>query len=169
MMAENKDELIELASRLARYQGVDEQTGLPNLRQFLRELERELARARRLREWTVLLVLEPDHEVEMERFSEAVRGAVRLEDLVARIGGRRLAVLLVATAAHAGRLVASRLQERVHDLTTVSIGIRPVAPSEADPGAAPEILRDAVVTLEEAQATGGDLLVVWDSLVENPN
>ena len=169
MMARSKDELIELASRLARYQGVDEQTGLPNLRQFLRELERELARSRRLREWTVLLVLEPDDAVEVEPLAEAVRGAVRMEDLVARIGDQRLAVLLVATAPHAGRLVASRLQERVRDLTTVSIGIRPVAPSEADPAAAPEVLREAVLTLEEARATGGDLLVVWDSLVENPN
>jgi GGDEF domain-containing protein len=169
MMAGSKDELIELASRLARYQGVDEQTGLPNLRQFLRELERELARARRLREWTVLLVLEPDEAVEMDRLSDAVRGVVRLEDLVARMGDRRLAVLLVATAPHAGRLVASRLQERARDLTTVSIGIRPVAPSEANPQAAPEILREAVLTLEEARATGGDLLVVWDSLIEGLN
>ena len=169
MMAGDKDDVVELASRLARYQGVDETTGLPNLRQFLRELERELARARRLREWTALLVLEPDQAVPIGPLSKAARSVVRMEDLVARIGDRRLAVLLVATAPHAGRLVASRLQDRLRDLTSVSIGIRPVPPSEADPGMAPEFLREAVLTLEEARGTGGDLLVTWDTMVKNPN
>ncbi len=168
-MTVNEDELIELASRLARYQGIDELTRLPNMRQFLNELERELARARRLREWTVLLVVEPDEEVDMVRLAEAVRRVVRREDLVGRVGDRRIAVLLVSTLAHAGRLAAARLQKAARELATVSIGIRPVAPPEASPEEAAAYLRDALHTLEEARATGGDLLIAWDDMVSSTN
>jgi len=168
-MTSHDDPVLELARR-AMGAWSDRDTGLPNVRQFLRDLERELARARRRRESLVVLALEPDAEdADIAALARALEAAVRREDDVVRLGERRFGVLLVSTVPYAGRLVAARLAEAAAPYGTLSVGLRPEAPSEADPTRAREVLAEAVRALEEARSCGGDLVVAHEDVVEAPN
>jgi len=166
---ERDEDVVRLAARMARCASVDEVTGLSNVRQFLRELQRELARARRRGENLVVLVVEPDRQVPLRDVSEIVGGLVREEDLLARLGETRLGALLVSTAPHAGRLVASRIQKDLSELVPVSVGVRPVVPNQDVTLGPAELLRQAVRALHEARACGGNLLVAWGDLVQQTN
>jgi diguanylate cyclase len=163
------EDMVRMAARLARSAGVDEATGLSNVRQFLREVQRELARARRRHEHLVVLVVEPDRPMAVREVVEVVEELVREEDLLARLGETRLGVLLVSTAPHAGRLVANRIQRNLARLGPVSVGVRPVIPDLDVPLSAAELLRQAARALAEARACGGNLLVAWGDVILQTN
>lgn len=108
----------------------DELTGLLNRRGFYAEMEREMARLRRRKGASGLLLL-----VDMDRFKEIndtfghaagdaclrlvadnLVGCVRREDAAGRLGGDEFAVLLSGADADKGAVLASRIAGRINRL-----------------------------------------------------
>jgi GGDEF domain-containing protein len=151
---------------MARYSGFDQQTGLPNLRQFLQEVQRELARVRRNGGSMVVMVLEPGVDIELSLISKRLRELIREEDVVARLGEVMLGVLLVSTAPEAGRLVASRLQSALKSVVPVAVGIRFVEAQLGERYKSSEIIREAAAALAEARH-GSNLMAAWNDMTLN--
>jgi GGDEF domain-containing protein len=152
---------------MARYSGFDQLTGLPNLRQFLQEVQRELARVRRNGGSMVVMVIEPGVETELSLISGRLRELVREEDVVARLGEVMLGVLLVSTSPDAGRLVASRLQSALKPVVPVAVGIRFVEPEPGKRFKSSELIREAAAALAQARRNGGELMAAWNDLALN--
>ena len=135
-----------MEERLRHLAEHDSLTGLHNRRLLERELAMQVARCRRYGEQAALLVLDLDgfkqvndtygHKAGDELLKAlAVELARRLRgtDMVARIGGDELAVLLPGTDAAGGRKVAANLEEAVAGCrvdadgrrvaTTASVGV----------------------------------------------
>ncbi len=158
---------VQFAARLARCAGMDEATGLSNLRQFLRELQREMARARRRRERVAVLVLPLDEEANIVEIAGRVTKLVRQEDLVARLGDDSLGVLLVSAAIAAGETVARRVRSEFPE-ADIRVGIRPVSPHENHTDGGAEVLRQAVWAAEEARACP-EGFVIWSNASNSVN
>lgn len=156
-----KDDLVKLVSRLARYSGEDETTGLRNLRQFLREAERELARSRRTGEELAFLVVEADDGVAVSDLAAHLKECVLEEDLVARIGSRSFGLLVACSSE---RALAEALQTHLQSVTTLSVGERRVGRPDVALTPAATLLQDALAALECAKQNGGDCHVVWQDL-----
>ncbi len=152
------DDLIKLASRLARYSGEDETTGLRNLRQFLREAERELARCRRTGEDLTLLAVEADSGVTTTEVADRVKECIREEDLVARIGSRVFGLLVAASSE---RTSAEVLQAHLHPVTTLSVGERRVEWQDVVSTPVTSLLQDALAALDWAKQSGGNCHMLW--------
>jgi diguanylate cyclase (GGDEF)-like protein/PAS domain S-box-containing protein len=152
-----------MEERLRHLAEHDSLTGLHNRRLLERELAMQVARCRRYGEQAALLVLDLDgfklvndtygHKAGDELLKAlAVELARRLRgtDMVARIGGDELAVLLPGTDAAAGRKVAANLEEAVAGChvdadgrrvaTTASVG---VAAIDRESAGAEAVLMDA--------------------------
>lgn len=157
-----EDDVVRLATRLARYSGTDEVTGLSNLRQLLRELKRELARAQRTHESLHLLVIEPDSAVDPGVLARRVTSLIRDEDIAARIGGLCLALVLCDSRGLAAGSLAARLQQEVGDLATLSIGARVISQEEAASMAPVALLQQAMEALKMARSRGGNTLQIWE-------
>jgi GGDEF domain-containing protein len=152
---------------MAGYSGLDHVTGLTNLRQFLREIQRELARTRRNGENLAVVVMEPCRSIEITAVTRHLQGLVREEDVLARLGEEMIGVLLVSSSPQGGRLVAHRLQTAMSSVVPVSIGIRYVESGPVDRPRATDILRDAAEALNEARACGRGMMVSWHDMVSN--
>ncbi len=152
-MTSNEDGVLQLAARLARCAGWDEATGLPNLRQFLAELDRELARAVRRREPLAVLVGDGGLGFPVAQLATVVRSVTRREDVVARLGERRVGVVAGACDAADAQDVAIRLRESFQT-SGACVGVRTVAASEARIDDAVRLLGEAVVALDRAVASG---------------
>ncbi len=139
------EQSLRLAARFARCAGFDAATGLPNLRHFLVALERELARARRRREPVAVLVVEAAPDAPIAEWAVAVAAQVRSEDVLARIGERRLGILVTAHEPAAARRIAKRLHDAI-DPPPAGVGVRLVLDgAEQD---AVRVLADAVTALD---------------------
>jgi len=149
----SEDGVLELAARLARCAGWDEVTGLPNLRQFLAELDRELARSVRRGEPLVVLVGDGGPGFPVARLAAVVRSATRREDVIARLGERRIGVVAAACDASDAHHVATRLWASF-GAPAACVGVRTVATGEARPEDAVRLLGEAVAALERAVASG---------------
>ncbi len=124
----------------------DELTGLPNMRVFYADLERERIRAAREGSELTVMMIDADnlkatndrlgHEVGNEliiRMVKALQHALRGSDLVARYGGDEFTVMLPNTGTIAAMEVAERVRRSIEHLsfdamgepvsTTVSIGL----------------------------------------------
>lgn len=152
-MASSEDGVLRLAARLARCAGWDEATGLPNLRQFLAELDRELARAVRRGEPLAVFVGDGGSGFPIEQLATVVRSATRREDVVARLGKRRVGVVAAACDAFDAREVAARLRDSFK-APGACVGFRAVAASEARIADAVRLLGEAVAALDRAVASG---------------
>jgi GGDEF domain-containing protein len=148
-----EDGVLRLAARLARCAGWDEATGLPNLRQFLAELDRELARAVRRGEPLAVLVGDGGPGFPVAQLATVVRSATRREDVVARLGERRVGVVAAACDAVDAHDVAARLMDSFRT-SAACVGVRTVAAREARIDDAVRLLGEAVAALERAVATG---------------
>ena len=156
-----EDDVIQLAARLTRVTGVDERTGLANLRLLVRDLARELARGRRALPEIHLCVVQPDSEIDAARFGDELGAVAREEDVVARLGDRQFALLLVDASDDEGSRLSQRICDDLKSLTPVSVGWRPVVGDEIARVDAAEIIRQAMSAAEEAHSNGGNRVVKW--------
>jgi diguanylate cyclase (GGDEF)-like protein len=105
---------------------VDRKTELYNHSFFMKRLEEELARLRRYKSQSALLMLDIDH---FKRFNDSyghltgdqvlkdvahvIRDCIRLEDLAARFGGEEFAVLLIQCDADQGLIIGERIRHAI--------------------------------------------------------
>ena len=127
-------ERTDLLRRLEEQALTDDLTGLPNRRAFEREIEREIARARRGGSLTVAMIdldrfkrFNDTHgHVEGDRLLRATAGAWRAQlrggDTLARIGGDEFVALLPECDEEAARHILDRLRLAVPDGQSCSIG-----------------------------------------------
>ncbi|MBI5609989.1 MAG: GGDEF domain-containing protein [Deltaproteobacteria bacterium] len=134
---------------------VDALTGLANRRAFLERLESELARVQRGMQSLSVAILDVDHfkqvndrhghavgDRALEQIAHALRTSVRTSDLVARVGGEELAVLMPGTDAAGARVVAERCRTTIAGIAliakgqvaqlTATFGVVSVAPGQAN-------------------------------------
>ncbi len=125
---------------------VDMKTELYNHSFFMKRLEEELARLRRYKSRTTLLMLDVDHfkkfndtyghlagDWVLKEVSKVIRESIRLEDLAARFGGEEFAVLLIQCDPDKGYLIGERIRQAIEERqvtfggkelsVTVSIGV----------------------------------------------
>jgi len=111
--------ISDMQAELHRRQVVDERTGLYNARGFEQLARHHLRLADRSRQPVILVFvrLEEPGGAELEPAvavaAEALRGAVRDSDVVARVGADAFCVLLTGDAAGAESIVLSRVVEAV--------------------------------------------------------
>ncbi len=175
-------ELVALAianadsrARLTEQAANDPLTGLANHRTFHERLSGEVSRARRHMGSLSVLVLDIDHfksvndthghRVGDEVLSEVarrIRGEVRTEDLVARIGGEEFAVLAPATGEREALHLAERIRQAVRETpfagvgrVTLSVGVCALERARDQE----ELLRLADGALYWAKANGRDRAV----------
>jgi diguanylate cyclase (GGDEF)-like protein len=116
-------------SELAHEARHDQLTGLLHHQAFLRELELELARARRYAHGLALVFVDlddfkeindtlghPEGDRALERFAAAFRGSLRTSDLAGRMGGDEFAAYLVEVDEEAGPRLVARLNDRIDEL-----------------------------------------------------
>ena len=106
---------------------VDRKTELYNHSFFMKRLEEELARMRRYKTRTTLLMLDVDHfkkfndtyghlagDWVLKEVAKAVRESIRVEDMAARFGGEEFAVLLIQCDPEMGYSIGERIREAIH-------------------------------------------------------
>ena len=116
-------------SELAHQAHHDQLTGLLHHQTFLRELESELARARRYGHALALVFVDLDHFKEvndtlghpegdraLQRFAAAFRGSLRVSDLAGRMGGDEFAAYLVEIDDETVPRLLERVRDRVDEL-----------------------------------------------------
>ena len=103
------DDVVRLASRLTRVTGVDERTGLANLRLLVRDLVRELARGRRNQPGIHLCVVQPESDIDPATFGDELRRVAREEDVVARLGEEQFALLVVDAPVDEGKRISQKI------------------------------------------------------------
>jgi diguanylate cyclase (GGDEF)-like protein len=119
-------EIKKMESSLERFANADSLTGLPNARAAMLHFRDELARAARHERTFALVLLDIDRFTQIrdmrgERAGDAVirhvadtlRGAIRGEDALSRLGGEAFAVLLPEQAAEGGAATIDRLRKIV--------------------------------------------------------
>ena len=125
---------------------VDQKTELYNHSFFMKRLEEELARLRRYKSRTTLLMLDVDHfkkfndtfghlagDKVLKAVARSIHDNIRLEDLASRFGGEEFSVLLIQCDPDKGYLIGERIRQAIEDRkvefagkelsVTVSIGV----------------------------------------------
>ncbi|MFZ5863055.1 MAG: GGDEF domain-containing protein [Nitrospirota bacterium] len=118
-----------LEKKLARQATLDPLTGLMNPKYFHKELERELALARRYGEQGTLLFLDLDGfkavndrlghhagDTILRRVADIIPQSLRVTDIVARLGGDEFAVFLPRTDTDQARAVAETIRKTIDGL-----------------------------------------------------
>ena len=165
----------EAHEEIRRLSVTDELTGTYNTRHVMQRLREELEFARRNQDCVSLLVIDGDcmKQVNDEfghaegnrllvELAEAMRGALRMSDVLARFGGDEFVVVLPRTCAQDALIVAERLRVAVADRgfrtswgapirATVSVG---VACSPDDGGNGDDLFRVADGALYRAKQEG---------------
>lgn len=171
------DELLAMSKRLAhqnseleRLATTDDLTKLANRRSFLRRLDEAVASATRYRQPLCLLMLDIDHfkrindgfghprgDAVLVEAAARLRASVREVDLVGRLGGEEIGVLLPNTELDGALELAERIRVRIgrEDFeevgrVTASIG---VASLQAD---AARLIAEADEALYDAKRSGRD-------------
>ncbi len=119
----HRAQLFEELRRLSEH---DPLTGLANRRRLQKQLEMEVARARRFAQPLTLALFDIDHfkllndrcghavgDEALRAVAHTLREHVRKVDMVARIGGEEFVVLLPRTTLSEGRLVAEKLRAAI--------------------------------------------------------
>jgi diguanylate cyclase (GGDEF)-like protein len=125
-VADRTHELEQANRRLWELALTDPLTGVANRRRLVEQAEQEILRSRRSGRPLSMLMLDLDHFKKINdvhghaqgdkvlcNFADAIRGALRVTDLVARIGGEEFAVLLPDTAMTTAGEVAQRILNTV--------------------------------------------------------
>jgi diguanylate cyclase (GGDEF)-like protein len=161
----------------------DPLTGLANQRAFRRELAEEMSRARRHHRPLALILLDLDQfknvndaegeaggDIALTEVATRIRGALRLEAHVARIGGDELAVVLPECDSQGGYVTAERVRAAVSvaetrggNRVTVSAGVAALEHADAAAptamGTADDLISAADAALYAAKRIGGDTTV----------
>lgn len=177
-------ERLKAARELEILATTDSLTGLANRRHFLDLVERELERARRYQRELTLFILDLDHfkrindthghgagDEVLRRVADACRETVRSSDVVGRIGGEELAILLPETGLEGGEMLGERLCVAIaaldinvrgaHIHVTTSIGIASLWPDET----LEDFLTRCDNALYEAKHKGRNRVVIdWRTL-----
>jgi len=166
-------ELHHANIELQRLATTDTLTGVNNRRQFLHLAGTESLRGTRYQQPLSVLMVDIDHfkkvndtygheggDRALVAVAQAMRGALRPEATLGRLGGEEFAVLLPQADQHAAMIAAERLRQAVERLSveidgavlkiTVSIGVAEVASGQAFEAA----LQHADEALYEAKKTG---------------
>jgi diguanylate cyclase (GGDEF)-like protein/PAS domain S-box-containing protein len=160
-------------SRLQHHADHDALTGLFSRRRFEQELRREVARAKRARVRSSLLLVDLDGfkyvndslghsagDALLVQIAGALQGALREVDVLARLGGDEFAVILPDTELEAGRLVAAKLLERVRQMdASASIGITALTGARSQD--AEGLLAEADIAMYQAKKAGRNQLAVF--------
>lgn len=135
-----KEYLAEVVQALVCLTGTDAMTGLANRRTFEQEATRTLAMVQR-DQAAALLIVDIDHfkrindthghtvgDVVIREVARVLKGNVRNNDVVARLGGEEFAVILNMADQNTVRITAERLRLAVAQLAdtvpvTVSVGV----------------------------------------------
>ncbi|WP_160115460.1 sensor domain-containing diguanylate cyclase [Marinobacterium lutimaris] len=165
----------KMEERLARLATVDELTGLLNRRALMAAISAEIARLHRSGANSAVMMIDFDHFKQindtyghdagdrvLQHVSELARQCLRETDVLGRIGGEELAVLLPDTDIEGARILAERLREQVENSTTrseagdeismtLSVGICELKQNERD---ASDLLRRADGALYKAKHSG---------------
>lgn len=145
---------VRAADEYAALSYTDPLTQIPNRRAFDRALSARWLAAAEHDEPVALLLVDIDHfkrfndryghpagDACLQRVAAALRDAVRVEDLVARMGGEEFGAVLIDGSLEAAELAAERLRRAVQDLSilhdgvdgqavvTVSVGVGLATPS----------------------------------------
>ncbi len=160
-MVTRSDDVVRLASRLASCTAIDEMTGLANLRLLLRELDRELGRAERTEGTLHVVVIEPEEDSDPTMIAGAVCSVVRREDLVARIGSHRLAIVLSDLSEADGRSMIDGVRAVAGRQSSVRVGVRVVTGEEAAGANPAELIADAVAVLKGVELGSPDAIAFW--------
>lgn len=134
---------------------LDDLTGIPNRRYFRRQLTQEIERSRVYGVPLSILLIDVDDfktindtlghlmgDIVLSELCGAIHGMLRSPDAISRFGGEEFAVLLPHTDSTGAAAVASRILQRVQDLSltdadhrpircTVSIGVAQLQPDDA--------------------------------------
>jgi diguanylate cyclase (GGDEF)-like protein len=157
----------------------DALTGLLSRRRFLELAERDLARARRYGRRLSLLAIDLDHFKQVnDRYGHAAGDAVliavaqalieqtREHDLVGRLGGEELALVLPETGLEAAQQLAQRIRAHIRSLMPESDGVRipitvslGVAEARPDDLSVQALLKRADRALYQAKEYGRDRVV----------
>lgn len=183
LLQRHRDRQVQLERKLVDLASVDTLTRLPNRRSFFARANRELARARRFRHETAVLMFDIDdfkrvndqygHQVGDEVLA-AVAGlfasALREIDIVGRIGGEEFAAMLVETDMEGAQVVAERLRVRIADRSinahgevvgvTVSMGLTMLEPQDHSVEA---MIRRADSAMMESKRAGKNQVSCWRS------
>lgn len=173
-LAERVAELQAARDELARLASTDPLTGLSSRRTWFEMASMELSRARRYGQPLAVLMADLDYfkrvndtfghnigDDVLKRFADVLRLECRQSDVVGRIGGEEVAILLPQTSAQAAQEVAQRIIERCRtivvktqrgDLTfSCSVGVTEAAPSDL---AVESILERADEAMYQAKRNG---------------
>jgi diguanylate cyclase (GGDEF)-like protein len=165
-------------ARLDNEAATDHLTGLPNHRAFRERLADEVARARRHDRPLTVAILDIDGFRELNdragleigddmlaEIGRRLRGAIREEDVLARMGGDEFAVIFVESDRHEALLVADRARRAVAEAplrrrlrATVSIGMCDLQAASSED----ELLRRADAALYWSKQHGPDLCWLYD-------
>jgi len=174
---------IDLLERSRHQAAYDDLTGLASRRQFMHELARETERVRRQGSPLSLAMVDADHfkkvndtyghaagDEVLKALAACLRKGTRSLDVVGRLGGEELGVLLPGASEETATMVSERLRQSIEDLVvehkdtrvqiTVSIGI-----AEWDAEMTYEdLLESADAALYRAKAEGRNRVVSGGSL-----
>lgn len=162
----------------------DQKTELYNHSFFMKRLEEELARLKRYKSRTSLLMLDVDlfkkfndtyghlaGDRVLKEVSQSIRDCVRIEDLAARFGGEEFSILLIQCDPDQGYLIGERVRQAIEakkvvyegmELSvTVSIGVAHTSTENVVPDSATLINR-ADQALYLAKRQGRNRTSVYD-------
>ena len=174
-------DLIRNAEQLEKLATIDSLTGLYNRRHFLAAAEAEWSRFQRYYRSVSVLMLDIDHFKSVnDRYghavgdeaicavAEACLAGKRKPDVVGRLGGEEIAVLLPETSLSRAAIVAERIRKKIEERTmtthgvsfkvTASIGI---AEAHVGMSGLDALMRAADQALYQAKAAGRNCVVRW--------
>lgn len=168
---------LQLLADVERLAASDPLTGLPNRRMFELSLGREVARARRSGKPLALCMLDVDHfkavndthghpvgDQVLRELADALRRAVRDEDVVARYGGEEFAVLLPDAGADDAAVIAERLRAAAGEVGAVPVSASVGLASLVTVADGAELVAAADRALYQAKAKGRDRIVTFSPL-----
>ncbi|SDJ93358.1 sensor domain-containing diguanylate cyclase [Billgrantia gudaonensis] len=146
-------ERLEAQHQLERLSTIDELTGAPNRRYFLRRFHEELQRLSRSATTASLLMFDIDHfkrindrwghaagDEVLKRLVAVCRDKLRSQDLLGRLGGEEFAILLPETDIEGAMAFAERLRRACESMrvavnremlrVTVSLGMTQLGPED---------------------------------------
>ncbi|MGB2952941.1 MAG: diguanylate cyclase [Gaiellaceae bacterium] len=169
----------QIRARLEHQAQTDPLTGLYNHRYFHERLRAELTRASRSAESVALLMLDIDDfkkvndvhghgsgDEVLKRLAELLKGAVRLSDVVCRLGGEEFAVIMSSGDAGDALNLARRLSDELSSTDfepagrlTLSIGVSQGPEHAMNPR---ELIACAEAAMMAAKARGKNQIVLFD-------